>query len=476
MTTRNGQQRRYELDLHGYRKGPALQRLTLFLEAAQQQQHHPTGVRVITGTGHHSGAAGGPVLKGAVEQYLAARYFAYTYSSQLGVYTIQNVHSGALTCSHHNTCPEDSKVVVVRAAASDAEDGDQSRLLLAALQQQQKRHNRQHTKHSYRRCQSAPTTMTSELEGSESSSTATDSCWSESSLAGPTLQQVAHEEALLNQIKELSLDACKEGQRVRDRERTHYQRAVLLSQQQQQEAMTREQEDRQLFEALEQSKILVQRGVAVEDEEEEIRKAIEASRMDATDQRSGRRKDDDAGGSDDDDDYETLLQKAIEASRIEQDIGSCLVNDDDQALLQKAMEASLTEAAAFLQKQTSCRKEEDKDGGSYEALLQKAIEASQQEEKSFRPQQQQQQRYWDDDDGDEHDIQLENDSATLHRPEQQLNCTYGGTNCNEEERNEQRLRCQLAIKAKGSAPNHEGRIDITTSRSDVTLNNDTDEP
>ena len=83
------------LDLHGYTKEKAIRSLTDFLErsAQKQQQRKSSFVRIITGTGSHSGAMGGPVLKQAVHKLLIKRDMEFSYTKKHGLFLV-NVHSG----------------------------------------------------------------------------------------------------------------------------------------------------------------------------------------------------------------------------------------------------------------------------------------------------------------------------------------------------------------------------------------------
>ena len=109
------------IDLHGYTQERAIRALTDFLETAARRSNHKQGrsssslssfVQVITGTGSHSGAMGGPVLKQAVHKLLIKRDMEYSYTKQKGVFLV-NVHSGHVLTASQNPS-------TMAAAASEA--------------------------------------------------------------------------------------------------------------------------------------------------------------------------------------------------------------------------------------------------------------------------------------------------------------------------------------------------------------------
>jgi hypothetical protein len=101
------------LDLHGYTKENALRKLTETLEMCQRQPTSSiwTTLSVITGVGVHS-PAGGAVLRPAVQQYLDQRHFLYKYSS--GCFDVR-VDSGQLRYNIKATVPT-TKLIVQQTA------------------------------------------------------------------------------------------------------------------------------------------------------------------------------------------------------------------------------------------------------------------------------------------------------------------------------------------------------------------------
>jgi hypothetical protein len=97
------------LDLHGYTKENALRKLTETLEMCQRQPTSSisTTLSVITGVGMHS-PAGGAVLRPAVQQYLDKRHFQYQYSS--GCFDVR-VDSGQLRYNIKATLPTTKLIV-----------------------------------------------------------------------------------------------------------------------------------------------------------------------------------------------------------------------------------------------------------------------------------------------------------------------------------------------------------------------------
>lgn len=109
-----------EIDLHGYTKSDAIQRLTAFLD--QVSRHHskkrPTSntecwVLVVTGSGAHSPY--GPVLRTAVEDLLKKRQMKYLPQRGKGGFTV-NADSGIVF--YEPAQPTDTKVIVTDEAPS----------------------------------------------------------------------------------------------------------------------------------------------------------------------------------------------------------------------------------------------------------------------------------------------------------------------------------------------------------------------
>ena len=70
-----------EIDLHGFTREDAIRRVTAFWESsslAPKSRSNPW-VCVITGTGAHSGALGGPGLKQAVHKLLVKRHMEFSW-------------------------------------------------------------------------------------------------------------------------------------------------------------------------------------------------------------------------------------------------------------------------------------------------------------------------------------------------------------------------------------------------------------
>lgn len=130
------------LDLHGFVRLDAVQRLVEFLDAHQRRglrhsitsassinnnpdnnnyNNNSTIVQVITGTGCHSNATNGPVLKPAVESFLLRHAFCYRYAH--GCFAI-HVASGVLQVNSNSpnkfnsSNNVDTKVVVLPAATT----------------------------------------------------------------------------------------------------------------------------------------------------------------------------------------------------------------------------------------------------------------------------------------------------------------------------------------------------------------------
>ncbi|CAJ1939311.1 unnamed protein product [Cylindrotheca closterium] len=98
-----------EIDLHGFTKVEAIQRLTIFMDEVSRQSKRPTRtcwVLVITGSGAHSPY--GPVLRTAVEGLLQKRQMEYVPQRGKGGFIV-NAHSGIVFFEPEQ--PTDSKVV-----------------------------------------------------------------------------------------------------------------------------------------------------------------------------------------------------------------------------------------------------------------------------------------------------------------------------------------------------------------------------
>ena len=182
------------LDLHGNRLNHAIRRLTDFLEA--EKSRTTTQVLVITGTGSHSWATGGPVLRGAVEDLLHRRHIEFVRDTPGSL--IVQCQTG-ITFLKHEDSSGDSKIRI------ESAESESVRLQLAEKRRLMQQHS----------------------NGSVSSSSSSRN--GDMTTGCPSLAEVAREEADLESGKKESLELARQSQSERQREQNEYNRVVDLS-------------------------------------------------------------------------------------------------------------------------------------------------------------------------------------------------------------------------------------------------------
>mmetsp|Transcript_27762 Transcript_27762/g.64303 ORF Transcript_27762/g.64303 Transcript_27762/m.64303 type:complete len:304 (+) Transcript_27762:481-1392(+) len=107
------------LDLHGYRKVEAMQRVTRFLEESKNKKKKKKNcwVAIITGRGAHSGGTGGPILRAAVQQMLERRQMEYRWMIKRGGFYV-NANTGIVLVAPCSIPATDTKIQIVEAPPS----------------------------------------------------------------------------------------------------------------------------------------------------------------------------------------------------------------------------------------------------------------------------------------------------------------------------------------------------------------------
>jgi len=270
-----------EIDLHGFTRADAIQRLTVFLDEVSRQskknQRPSTSntcwVLVITGSGAHSPY--GPVLRTAVEELLQKRQMQYVPQRGKGGFTV-NANSGIVFFEPSQ--PTDSKVVISHESAS---------LSYASIL----------AKHRDR-VRSPPTEDMMKSEPLPAEVAATDSA-----------------------IKESRMDAQRE-QGKEQKEKHQLQKALSMSALEQHKE---EEEEANLLEKAMSLSILEGAPEPNENEEEELQKALLASQQEEEEKRREQQREE-----------ELMLQQALSVSVLE----TRQERDEEEELLQKALSLS----------------------------------------------------------------------------------------------------------------------------------------
>jgi len=227
------------LDLHGLQKEDAIKAATRFLEI-----HENSGsfVIIITGSGSHS--PNGPVLRSAVDNMLRRRMMEYEQDKP-GSFRIRS--GTGVVYYQEASCEIDSKVIV------QERDGDEFDLRNAI--------NRSRAKRSGRSLLLPPP---------------------RDHLIGPTLAQVASNEALFARAREESLDLHRETRKYYSLERNELDLAKEVSMRQLK--TEEEDEEKELHQSMKASLETSEMEAAVEMSQENamIQKALEQSMLEST--------------------------------------------------------------------------------------------------------------------------------------------------------------------------------------------------
>ena len=289
------------LDLHGYHKDAAIRAVTDFLDrqSSQSSSKH-RWVLIITGTGSHS--PHGPVLRTAVESLLTRRNMTYQRNTP-GSFLVQP-QSGEVWYTQHQAI--DTKVVI---SANESQD---PLVRLRQINSQPKR-------------QSAPQHLRSGGDSSDGTASTTSSL---SLWGGPSVLEVAQDEANLARAKEASraeaVEHARQTKRAAKEDLEQALRASLVLSSQQ------EKDDAAAFDA-----VLQQALVQSQQEDDEWRQQEDALLQQTLEQ--SQREALEASQRED-----ALLRQTIEQSQKE----ALEQSQREEALLQQALDASAAECVA----------------------------------------------------------------------------------------------------------------------------------
>ena len=235
------------LDLHGYQKEAAVERLTAFLEA--HRTAGTTQVCIVTGSGSHSGTTG-PVLRTAVEKLLQRRQIQFTRNSP-GSFL---VHPATGHVWYHRQGSEEDTKVIVRDGVED-----EIRMQQSAARQR-------------RRQGTIIATGTSTRQFDRGYATGIDS--------GPSLKEVARADAELDRAREESLELTRHQTKQVNQEVRELVQAKNASIQEVERLQ--EQDEKRLREAFARSNRIDE--MTHEEEERMLQQALESSQQElATD-------------------------------------------------------------------------------------------------------------------------------------------------------------------------------------------------
>ena len=278
------------LDLHGLRKEEAIQAVTRFLETHESRHHY---VQIITGTGSHS--PHGPVLRTAVDNLLRRRQMEFEQDKP-GSFRVRS--GTGIVFYHQAACDVDTKVIVQHRPSTTSQEEFNLQTALARSKGTRSEHNILLQHHQQ------PLVSLS---------------------SGPTLAEVAQNDAEFALARQESLALQRQDNRHKSREKNEMDLALEISLKQMdlekaeeehalqksiQEAMAtseaealriRQEEEQDLQQALEQSAKELAHSLHELNEEELLREAMEQSLREATDRSA-------------DDEEDRILQEVLQMS------------------------------------------------------------------------------------------------------------------------------------------------------------------
>ena len=251
------------LDLHGLRKDAAVRAVTDFLDRQSRHGNAASSwVLIITGTGSHS--LSGPVLRTAVESLLQRRHMTFERNTP-GSFLVQAT-SGNVWYTQHQSV--DTKVIV-----ADRKENPFSRM-----------HQQGNAKKGLVSRRAAPQQRVTSGNSSDgtASTTGSSSTAVALSLSGPSVTEVAQDEANMERAKSESRAAA--AQYAKETKRAHeaeLQQALRASMQQQ---TNEDDADAEFEAALHQSIALSQQQQQLQQQQEEelLQQALRASVTDTT--------------------------------------------------------------------------------------------------------------------------------------------------------------------------------------------------
>jgi Smr domain len=269
------------LDLHGHTKESAIRTLTTFCEqSALSASRNNPWINVITGTGCHSGALGGPILKQTIQKLLIKRQMEYCYSKKKGFFLV-NVLSGLVL--KQNPTRDELQV----AAAGDS-----------AILVDDERFGEQDTKLKFVARNDLPPVAPSILRPNHKKKVvgkkmrkdlqtyslvaATYTTAAQrlgSSHHDPLPSELSADEERIQQAKTQSLHEIRKLQSQRDKEQYTVEQILQKTQQEELEKDQREQEELQRAMALSQQKAQQEELEKDQQEQEELQRAMSLSQQ-----------------------------------------------------------------------------------------------------------------------------------------------------------------------------------------------------
>lgn len=345
------------LDLHGYTREDAIRAVTHFWEVSSRKHAKNPWVCVITGTGAHSGALGGPILKQAVHKLLIKRQMEFSYCKKPRGMFLVNVRSGIVL--KHNP----SAVELLRAA------GDTTQVVEDAWNQDTKVKvvQREHVPGA-----NAPKLPAQKKKATGKKARKDAISYAQASVTGPQRErlntgpaprpsELAADQRMMDEAKTASLKDTRKYQSQRDKEENMVRQAIQKTQQAALEEKRLEEEELKRILALSQEGHQQQQTPEI-DEEAELERILQLSLEESQNQPPV----DDAWD-------EEEWQKALSQSNLEyNNMESQRENQhDEEAELERVLRMSMTET-----QQVSPQPDEEEEDELQKVMRMSMVEAS----------------------------------------------------------------------------------------------------
>jgi Smr domain len=323
------------LDLHGHTKESAIRALTAFCEQSEQSAHpNNPWVSVITGTGSHSGALGGPILKQAIQKLLIKRQMEYCYSKKKGFFLV-NVLSGVVLKA--NPTREELNVAAAGDSAVLVDDerfGHDTKLKFMARDHVppaappilKPNHKKKVAGKKMRKDMQAYSLATPQQLMSSHD---------------PLPSELAADQQLIQQAKTYSLHDTRKWQSQRDKEQYTLEQILQKTQQEELEKEQQEQEE------LQRAVALSQKLPTISAEDEELERILQLSLQEAEEKPQSvslfANDDNEPSTSAEDEELERILRLSLQEAEQRPHLVSPIVNDHNDEELQKILSQSKLE-------------------------------------------------------------------------------------------------------------------------------------
>lgn len=317
------------LDLHGYTREDAIRAVTKFWEDAGRKYSQNPWVCVITGTGAHSGALGGPILKQAIHKLLIKRQMEFSYCKKPRGMFLVNVRSGIVL--KHNP----SAVELLRAA------GDTTQVVEDAWNQDTKVKvvQREHIPGA-----TAPRLPAQKKKATGKKARKDAMNYAQASVSGPQHErlntgpaprpsELAADQRMLDQAKTASLKYTRKYQSQRDKEENMVREAMQKTEQEALEEQRLEEEELNRILALSQEEHQQHQTPEI-DEEAELERILQLSLEESQKQPPMEDSWDEAEWQ------KALSQSNLEYNHTERERGQ---QQDEEAELERALRMSMAE-------------------------------------------------------------------------------------------------------------------------------------